>query len=224
MLKPLRESLMLGDFMEWQSLLCQAKQALPLQPHTVKASFEKTTFLPKRELLISEACVFFRLWRWYHRLTLSNKLITTRESNMTRLLLSAALLMAAALLAACSISASSKSSSASSESISDLASSPSSLVPTSKDKKQEGYEKDIRDYTAEYAKSADANLDAFRVKLGKIAAKYGVTQWDQDKSTYVAIGKGLRKAGLSKPQFDAFKASLGDSQPWKMQAIEEGFQ
>jgi hypothetical protein len=88
----------------------------------------------------------------------------------------------------------------------------------------EGYEKDIRDYTAEYVKSSDANIDAFRAKLGKIAAKYGVTQWDQDKSTYVAVGKGLRKAGLSKPQYDAFKTSLGDALPWKMQAIEEGYQ
>ncbi|MEI7868927.1 MAG: putative lipoprotein [Candidatus Methylumidiphilus sp.] len=119
---------------------------------------------------------------------------------MIRFLLSFALLTAALLSAACSISESSKSSSASSESISDSASSPSSSVPAAKDKKKAGYENDIRDYTAEFVKSSDTNPETFRARLGKIAAKYGVTQWDQDKSTYVAIGKGLRKASLGKSQ------------------------
>ncbi len=143
---------------------------------------------------------------------------------MTRLIPPIALLAAASLLAACSFSDSSKSSSTSSESSSDLASSPSSLLASSKDKKKEGYEKDVRNYTAEYVKSSDANIETFQVRLGKIAAQYGLTQWDQDKSTYVAIGRGLRKAGLSKPQYQAFKTSLGESLPWKMEAIEEGYQ
>jgi len=145
-----------------------------------------------------------------------------RIQNMNRLLLPIALLIAT-VLTACSFSESSKSSSTSSESSSDLASSPSSSVPTSKAKKKEGYEQDVRDYTAEYVKSSDANPESFRTRLGKIAAKYGLTQWDQDKSTYVAIGKGLRKAGLSKPQYEAFKTSFGDSLPWKMETIDEGY-
>ena len=143
---------------------------------------------------------------------------------MTRLISPIALLAAASLLVACSFSDSSRSSSTSSESSSDLASSPSSSVASSKDKKKEGYEKDVRNYTAEYVKSSDANIETFQVRLGKIAAQYGLTQWDQDKSTYVAIGRGLRKAGLSKPQYQAFKTSFGESLPWKMEAIEEGYQ
>lgn len=142
---------------------------------------------------------------------------------MSKFLFSIAFLSAVTLLAACSISTSSESSSRSSGSISDSASSPSSLVQSSKDKKQSGFANDIRDYTAEFAKSSGANVDAFRLKLSKIAAKYGVTQWDQDKSTYVAIGRGLRKAAVSKAEYDSFKSSLGDSQPWKMDAIEEGY-
>ncbi len=134
---------------------------------------------------------------------------------MTRLLISLA--VAVALLSACSFSASSKSSS-------NLASSPSSLVPDSSDKVKDGFEKDVRDYTAEFAKSEEGKLEAFRARLGKIAEKYGVAHWAEDKSTYVAIGKGLHKAKLSQPQYEAFKASLGESQPWKMDAIAEGYQ
>ncbi len=133
---------------------------------------------------------------------------------MNRLLIS--LMGVAALLSACSFSTSSKSSS-------DLASSPSSSVASSKDKTKDGFEKDVRDYTAEFAKSAEGKHEAFQARLGKIAEKYGVTHWQEDKSTYVAIGKGLRKAGLGLPQYEAFKASLGDAEPWKMDAIAEGY-
>ena len=136
---------------------------------------------------------------------------------MPRLLMPFTLLLAAALLPACSFSTSSKSSS-------DLASSPSSSVPSSKDKTKAGFETDVRDYTAEFAKSSDGKLDAFRARLGKIADQYGLSHWDEDKSTYVAIGNGLRKAGLSQAQYEAFKASLGESQTWKMDAIAEGYQ
>ena len=127
------------------------------------------------------------------------------------------LLIAAALLSACSFSDSSKSSS-------DLASSPSSLIPSSKEKTQAGFEADVRDYTAEFVKSKQANLDVFRARLGKIADKYGVSHWDEDKSTYIAIGKGLRKSGVTQPQYGALKTGLGDAQAWKMDAIAEGYQ
>ncbi len=142
---------------------------------------------------------------------------------MTKPLVSIVFLLAAALLAACSFSESSKSSSTSSGSISDSASSPSSSVPTSKDKQKSGYASDVRDYTAEFVKSSNTSIESFRGKLGKIASNYGVTQWDQDKSTYVAIGKGLRKAGLSKAEYESFKSILGESQAWKMESIEEGY-
>ncbi len=142
---------------------------------------------------------------------------------MIKFPLSIAVFIVAVLLASCSFSESSKSSSTSSKSSSDSASSPSSSVPTSKDNKKSGYENDIRDYTAEFVKSSGGNAATFRAKLSGIAAKYGVSQWDQDKSTYLAIGRGLRKAGLRNPQYDSFKTSLGDGSPWKMQAIDEGY-
>jgi hypothetical protein len=127
-----------------------------------------------------------------------------------------ALLVLAALSAACSISTSSKSSS-------DLASSPSSVSSGSKDKAKAGFETDVRDYTAEFAKSTDGKLEDFRARMGKIADQYGLAHWDEDKSTYVAIGKGLRKAGLGQSQYEAFKASLGGGAAWKMDAIAEGY-
>jgi hypothetical protein len=133
------------------------------------------------------------------------------------------LLIAAGLLSACSFSESSKSSSGSSKSLGNLASSPSASISRSSETEREAYEHDIRDYTAEFAKSSTGGLESFRVRVGKIAEKHGITNWQEDKSTYVAIGKGLRKAGLSQPQYEAFKSSLTGSQPQKMEYIQEGY-
>ncbi len=142
---------------------------------------------------------------------------------MNKRLLPTAVLISAGLLSACSFSDSSKSSSDSSGSLSDSASSPFLWSSRSSESKQESFDREVADYTAEFAKSSQGDLQGFRAKIGKIAEKQGMTNWEEDKTTYVAIGKGLRKAGLGRPQYEAFKTSLGDSQAWKMDAIQEGY-
>lgn len=139
---------------------------------------------------------------------------------MLRLLIIA--MAALVALSACSFSASSKSSSGSSKSLSDSASSPSKSSMDKKDK-QTAYQADVRDYTAEFVKSPEGKLEDFRARLGKFAESYGVAQWQEDLSTYIAIGQGLRKAELPQPQYEAFKASLGEGVKWKLDAIEQGY-
>jgi hypothetical protein len=134
-----------------------------------------------------------------------------------------AFLGVAALASGCSFSTSSESSSDSSGSVSDLASSPLASLSYSSLNEQQKYEQALRDYTAEFAVSSGGDMESFRVRVGKLAEKHGVTNWEEDKSTYVAIGRGLRKADLNKSQYEAFKNSLGQSDPKKMQFIEEGY-
>ena len=88
---------------------------------------------------------------------------------------------------------------------------------------QERYDREVADYTAEFVHSSKGDMDSFRLKIGKLAEDSGIANWQDDKATYVAIGKGLRKADLSQPQYEAFKKSLGDAEGWKMDAIAEGF-
>ncbi|MBS1211652.1 MAG: hypothetical protein H6R26_268, partial [Proteobacteria bacterium] len=127
------------------------------------------------------------------------------------------------LLHGCSFSESSKSSSDSASSISESASSPSRWISDSSKTERERYEQDVRDYTAEYVKSSRGDLETFRVRVAKLAEKHGIVDWAADKTTYLAIGQGLRKAGLKGPQYEAFKASLGNSSPTRMESIEEGY-
>lgn len=126
-------------------------------------------------------------------------------------------------LSGCSFSKSSESSSASSGSASDLASSPFSLVSSSSLNDREKYERDVRDYTAEFVQSSGGDIDNFRVRVGKLAEKYSITNWEGDKSTYLAIGKGLRKSGVSESQYESFKTRLVGESAQRTRYIEEGY-
>ncbi len=142
---------------------------------------------------------------------------------MNRCLMPITALISAGLLSACSFSDSSKSSSESSGSVSESASSPFRSSSRSLESKQQSFDREVADYTAEFAKSSRGDIQSFRAKIGKLAEKNGIVNWEEDRATYVAIGKGLRKAGLTQPQYEAFKGSLGNSEAWKMDAIREGY-
>jgi len=126
------------------------------------------------------------------------------------------LVVAVLLPLGCSFSHSSKSSSNSSASSSGSSS-------ASSEGSESRYKKDVRDYTAAWAKSG-GQLDAFQKKLGELAKQYGITNWEDNEITYRAIGEGLGKARVSKVQFEAYRDALGRSDPSKIKAIEKGYQ
>jgi hypothetical protein len=119
-------------------------------------------------------------------------------------------------LQGCSFSASSKSSSTSSES---LASSASSSAT---DKK---YSQEVSDYTMAYVKSSVANADynSFAKGISDIAAKAGISNWEQEYSTYIAIGQGLKRAGATGVTYNIYKSNFAHDDTSKMQSIQEGY-
>ena len=72
------------------------------------------------------------------------------------------------------------------------------------------YRQDVRDFTAAYLKSGG---DAAKLKqeIGSVAEKHGVTDWENNQSTYTGLGEGLAKAGLSEVEFDAYSRTLADT-------------
>jgi hypothetical protein len=84
------------------------------------------------------------------------------------------------------------------------------------------YRDDVRSYTAAFVTSGGA-ADAFESKLGAIARSYGVTNWEDDRVTYVAIGEGLAEAGVNAAALATHQTRISRSDPLKMQAIQEGF-
>jgi len=118
----------------------------------------------------------------------------------------------------CSFSESSKSIS---DSTSSIVSSPSSISGESKK-----YQNEIADYTMAYVKSSRPGADytTFLKGLSDIAAKEGVTNWDQDSLTYMGIGKGLKKADVEGVAYETYKKNFAGGDSKKMQEIQDGYE
>ena len=122
------------------------------------------------------------------------------------------------VIAGCSFSYSSKSIS---DSTSSIVSSPSSVSGKSKK-----YQNEIADYTTAYVKSSQPGADytSFLKGLSDIAAKEGVTNWDQDPLTYMGIGIGLKKADVEGIAYETYKKNFAGGDPKKMEEIQDGYE
>ena len=112
----------------------------------------------------------------------------------------------------------------SSESISD---STSSIIssPSSVSGKSKKYQNEVADYTTAYVKSSQPGGDytTFLKGISDIAAKEGVTNWDQDRLTYMGIGKGLKKANVEGVAYETYKKNFAGGDSKKMEEIQDGY-
>jgi hypothetical protein len=117
----------------------------------------------------------------------------------------------------CSLSYSSKSISKSTSSVVSSASSVSG--------KTKKYLNAVADYTMAFVKSSPPNADynTFRKGLSDVAAKEGVTNWDQDSLTYMGIGKGLKRANVEGVAYETYKKNLAGGDSNKMEEIQDGY-
>jgi len=108
-----------------------------------------------------------------------------------------------------------------SDSTSSIVSSPSSVSGKSKK-----YQNEVADYTMAYVKSSQPGADytSFLKGLSDIAAKEGVTNWDQDSLTYMGIGKGLKKADVEGVAYETYKKNFAGGNAKKMQQIQDGYE
>jgi hypothetical protein len=133
------------------------------------------------------------------------------------------------LVTGCSFSESSRSISDSVESVSDsaesLSDSSGSTSKSSKSNREKGYENEVSDYTMAYVKSSHTGADynGFLKGLSDIAGKKGIVNWDQEPKTYIAIGKGLKKAGIEGGAYETYKKNLANSDQKKMENIQKGY-
>jgi hypothetical protein len=84
------------------------------------------------------------------------------------------------------------------------------------------YLEDVRSYTAVNIR-AGVELATFEKQLGELARAHGLTDWEEDESTYVGIGEGLSDAAVGKAELEMYKTSFARSDPAKMQAIQRGY-
>jgi hypothetical protein len=123
------------------------------------------------------------------------------------------------LAAGCSFSHSSGSISDSVESSSDSSSG------SSESGQEKKYQNEVADYTMAYVKSSHAEADytSYLKGLSEIASKRGIVNWEQEPKTYIAIGRGLKKAGLEGVAYETYKKNLANSDEEKMKAVQTGY-
>jgi hypothetical protein len=120
----------------------------------------------------------------------------------------------------CSFSASSAASSDSSAASSE--SSANSSASSSPASKEATYRDDVRDYTEAYVKSG-GQFDAYQKRLGELAKRHDITNWEDSMVTYEGIGEGLGRARVSTVQLDTYKQNLAQGNPQKMAAIQKAY-
>ena len=153
------------------------------------------------------------------------------------LVLMAAIGLAPAFISGCSFSYSSESISRSSNSSSDSvnnsseSSSSSSAADDDRDSDSDSerkdadqdYSSDVRDYTVAYLHASDSDLDGFQSGLGRIAGQRGITNWEEDRLTYVGIGRGLAKTGINSAELTAYSQNFGGGDATRIAIIEEAY-
>ncbi|TXK94067.1 hypothetical protein BMR07_14600 [Methylococcaceae bacterium CS1] len=122
----------------------------------------------------------------------------------------------------CSFSYSSKSSSNSSVSSSESSVSSSSS-PSSSITEEDIYQEDISDYTIAYLSNEKFERSSFSRGISAIATANGVTSWEQDEATLIAIGRGLKEADIPEGVFQTYKSSIVDANPLAMDLIQKGY-
>jgi hypothetical protein len=139
---------------------------------------------------------------------------TQQETGMRRFIVPFALVALAASTAGCSFSESSKSSS-------DIISSPFKSSSDSLGGSGSSYGNQVKEFTGSYVKSG-GDLTKLQQEVGKIAAKSGISDWENTQATWVGIGQGLKAAGTTPAQLQGYLATLGLT-PQQTQWLQTGY-
>jgi hypothetical protein len=126
-------------------------------------------------------------------------------------------------LAGCSLSASSVSSWSLSRSVRSSSRASDSSSSSSPGAAERAYRDDVADYTRAFAKSRRGDFQGFQADLAHLAEEHGITNWQENRATYLAIGEGLGSAGVSEAELMAYKRNLSGGDAEKAAAIQEGF-
>lgn len=126
----------------------------------------------------------------------------------------------------CSFSTSSASISDSiTQSSTSVSDSISSSSPDGSSKSEQAYREDVRDYTVAATRTG-RDVTSFETGLAQVAEQHGITNWEADAATYVGIGEGLKRAGLSPAAVDGWAEQMGPDTGARLptdQLIRQGY-
>jgi hypothetical protein len=84
------------------------------------------------------------------------------------------------------------------------------------------YRQDVRVFAAEFARAGGSSDDFLR-GIGLVAESHGVSHWEGRADTLLAIGAGLRDAGVSRADVEALGARATGADPRVAALVLEGY-
>jgi hypothetical protein len=103
-----------------------------------------------------------------------------------------------------------------------LGSSLASSASPSREVRAAAYHDDIRDVTASHVVTG-GSFAAFQRRLGDLARKHGISDWEEEPATYTAIGHGLAKAGADGAALDTYTRELAGADTDRVRAIRAAY-
>jgi hypothetical protein len=84
---------------------------------------------------------------------------------------------------------------------------------------KQSYNRDLREFTAVFARTSGSREDFLR-GVARIAEDHGISHWEGEPLTPLAIGEGLRDAKWSEAQMAEFLDQVGRDKPAAQLALE----
>jgi hypothetical protein len=86
----------------------------------------------------------------------------------------------------------------------------------------ERYRRDVRVFAAAFVET-DGSSDDFLRGVGRIAESHGLSDWEGEPATLLAIGEGLRDAGVDAAGMEHLRSTLADVDPADVSLVMEGW-
>lgn len=98
----------------------------------------------------------------------------------------------------------------------------SSDVSSGRTDQDPGYPEDVQEYAAAFATS-DGDPRSFQRDVSAIARGYGITDWEREPETYLAIGRGLARSGIRRERCEELSAALTNGDPARLALVRTGY-
>ncbi len=93
------------------------------------------------------------------------------------------------------------------------------------EKKETAFQRDVRNYTVEFARTAgEPNVASFQRGLGTIAEGHGISDWERSRDAFVAIGRGIGESDLDDAHAKQFAVALSNEDYDHLMLIRSGLE
>ena len=93
------------------------------------------------------------------------------------------------------------------------------------EEEETSFERDVRNYTAEFAETTDEpNIASFQRGLGAIAEDHGITDWERNRDAFKSIGRGIGESNLTDTDAKQLAVALSNEDYDQLMLIRSGME